>query len=212
MTRTSPPGSSTTIDWSAAARWYDANAARFVRTADGIAISPHLHAFAARLPAGGRVCDAGCGSGRDAAWLLDRGFDVTGIDLSAAMVAAARAKCAGRGTFHVADLGDLPAPADGFHGIWAFASLLHLPKARAPDVLRRMVARLASGGALCLSVKQGTGEAIDSAGRPMAFYAPDEISALTDAAGAVDIDLGTEDGTSSTGPVTWLTVHARRPS
>lgn len=37
-----------------------------------------------------RALDIGCGSGVDAQWLAERGFDVTGVDLSAVAVAKAR--------------------------------------------------------------------------------------------------------------------------
>jgi SAM-dependent methyltransferase len=57
------------------------------------------------------VLDAGCGSGAQAEWLLGRGADVVGVDLSAAMVEQAKQRCAGRGRFFVADLG-APLPLD----------------------------------------------------------------------------------------------------
>lgn len=41
---------------------------------------------------GKRVLDAGCGTGRVAIELARRGFDVTGVDVDAAMLATARAK------------------------------------------------------------------------------------------------------------------------
>lgn len=53
----------------------------------------HLVEFAG-LPAGARVLDCGCGPGLVAEALLDAGLIVTGIDLSAEMVARARARCA----------------------------------------------------------------------------------------------------------------------
>lgn len=49
------------------------------------------------------VLDAGCGTGRVAIELARRGFEVTGVDLDADMIAAARAK-APELTWHVADL------------------------------------------------------------------------------------------------------------
>ena len=42
------------------------------------------------LPAGGRILDVGCGFGRHSVELAKRGFVVTGIDPSAAMISAAR--------------------------------------------------------------------------------------------------------------------------
>lgn len=44
------------------------------------------------LPAGGRILDAGCGTGTDAAWLLEQGHEVLAIDAAPGMVAAARAR------------------------------------------------------------------------------------------------------------------------
>jgi tellurite methyltransferase len=47
-----------------------------------------------RIRDGMRVLDAGCGEGRNLVWLLRAGFDVRGVDESAAAVRAARAKAA----------------------------------------------------------------------------------------------------------------------
>jgi trans-aconitate methyltransferase len=56
------------------------------------AAPPHP-ADVARLLAGRRtIVDAGCGTGRFAAFLADRGFDVTGIDRSPEMLEVARAR------------------------------------------------------------------------------------------------------------------------
>ena len=67
---------------------------------------------------GRRVLDAGCGAGAQCAWLLDEGADVTGVDVSAAMVDQARRRCGGRGRFFVADLAEpLPLDAGSLDGI-----------------------------------------------------------------------------------------------
>jgi SAM-dependent methyltransferase len=54
--------------------------------------------------AGLRVLDAGCGPGIYAAWLLERGADVVGVDVSERMVAIARERLGGRAEFRRADL------------------------------------------------------------------------------------------------------------
>ena len=43
----------------------------------------------------GRALDVGCGTGTNALWLAQRGFDVLGVDLSPLAVEKARAKSAG---------------------------------------------------------------------------------------------------------------------
>lgn len=45
----------------------------------------------------GRVLDLGCGTGKSAIWLAERGFDATGIDLSPAAIERARRSARGRG-------------------------------------------------------------------------------------------------------------------
>lgn len=63
-----------------------------------------------------RVLDAACGTGRHAIALAERGYQVTGADLSAGMVDRARANAAGRGQdipFVVAGFGQLAEEVGG---------------------------------------------------------------------------------------------------
>lgn len=57
---------------------------------------PTRATFLERLPVG-RAVDAGCGSGRDAVALAERGWHVTGLDLSGAALARAQVRAASRG-------------------------------------------------------------------------------------------------------------------
>ena len=52
------------------------------------------------------------------------------------------------------------AAEDGYEldGIWACASLLHVPGAELPDVMQRLCKALKPGGVLYASFKYGTGE------------------------------------------------------
>ena len=59
----------------------------------------------------GRILDAACGTGRHSTWLAARGYDVTGVDSSPAMLDRARAKVP-QGRFELGDLTALPL-ADG---------------------------------------------------------------------------------------------------
>lgn len=53
---------------------------------------PLLTALVERLAAGAHVLDVGCGAGRHALWLQQRGFSVHAIDASPAVVQVARAR------------------------------------------------------------------------------------------------------------------------
>jgi SAM-dependent methyltransferase len=73
------------------------------------------------------VLDAGCGSGALAAWLLDRGADVIGVDLSPAMIQEAGRRCQGRGRFFVADLAEpLPLEPGSIDGVTCSLALHYL--------------------------------------------------------------------------------------
>jgi len=78
----------------------------------------------AQLQAAGarRVLDVACGTGRHALALAQRGYQVVGVDLSAAMIERARENAAalgnagGRASFVVAGLGELSSVGDALGG------------------------------------------------------------------------------------------------
>ncbi|HOF63977.1 MAG TPA: class I SAM-dependent methyltransferase [Dermatophilaceae bacterium] len=80
------------------------------------------------LGAGARVLDAGCGTGRDAALLLDGhpGVDLTCLDASPAMLSAARERLGERAAYVEASLGlpvsDLPDFAVPFDAVMSVAA------------------------------------------------------------------------------------------
>lgn len=73
-------------DGSLSAAFYD------VVTAADPTLAGDLDLYASLVPPHGRVLELGAGSGRVAQALAERGFHVTGVDLSAAMLAKAQAR------------------------------------------------------------------------------------------------------------------------
>ena len=66
-------------------------AARFARlAASGADMHGEATLCAALAPAGARVLDAGCGTGRVAIRLAEQGFQVAGLDVDDSMLAVAR--------------------------------------------------------------------------------------------------------------------------
>jgi SAM-dependent methyltransferase len=100
--------------------------------------------------AGKDVLDVGCGPGRHARTLLDRGARVTGIDISEEMVCAARERCRGRGRFLRADFERAEFPRASFDLINASLCLMYSPALR--PVFRNFRAWLKGGGRLIFSV------------------------------------------------------------
>ena len=138
--------------------YYEANAQRFVRDTQDVDMD-HLHApFLARLPASGaRVLDAGRGSGRDSLVFLAERHDVTAFDASEAMTRLASARVG----FPVLRMSfDEVEFENAFDGVWACASLLHVPRQDLPGALRRLARALKPGGVLYASFKYGDAETV----------------------------------------------------
>lgn len=135
--------------------YYDEHADEFVSATQDADMSVILSCFLGELPVGAHVLDWGCGSGRDSLALLAAGCDVTAVDLSTAMCAATAALTGlePRNESFL-DLDDV----DCYDGIWASASLLHVPSADLPAVLHRAATALKPRGTLYCSFKYGMAE------------------------------------------------------
>jgi SAM-dependent methyltransferase len=86
-----------------------------------------LEPLLAKIPGGGKILDLCCGSGQTSRRLADRGFEVTGLDNSPALISLAE-KNAPNASFTVADARHFTLPA-GFHAVISLNdSLNHLLK------------------------------------------------------------------------------------
>ena len=146
---------------------YDACAEGYVRFA-GVEISAAtegpvdrslLAAFVelmADAPAG-RVADLGCGPGRVAAFLATHGFEVVGMDISAAMVEAAR-NAHPTIEFELGQLAVLPMADASLAGAVCWYSIIYTPPEHRDDVCRELSRVLAPGSYLLLAFQAGQGE------------------------------------------------------
>jgi SAM-dependent methyltransferase len=147
--------------------YYDHNAAVFDERTRGNDIRPRMQPFIDLLPRAAsraaRILDVGCGPGREVQSFRKLGFDAMGIDGSQAMIDLARTITPDarfeRIAFHEI------AFDNEFDGIWASASLLHVPADQIDDVMNRLARALRMGGVLYMSVKQGDGARIHEDGR-----------------------------------------------
>lgn len=134
-------------------RYYAENSRKFASETAAVDFSAVQERFLALLPRGASILDFGCGSGRDTKAFLSSGFRVTAVDGSPELCALASAYTG----IPVRQMlfTELDAREE-FDGIWACASVLHVPPADLPDVFRRMSAALRPGGFLYVSFKYGT--------------------------------------------------------
>ncbi len=120
--------------------------------------------------AGRRILDAGCGPGRDTRLFIAKGYDTTSIDLSAGLLKEAMRRTP-NGNFLKMDIAKLKFKDGSFDGIWCCATLIHVKKWNAYHVLHGFHRVLADGGALFVSVKEGSGESIKRTPDGRRFFA-----------------------------------------
>ena len=137
---------------------YEANAARFWDgtkdhdvTQNYAALLDHLEGAAPFT-----LLDLGCGPGRDLAFFRSRGHEVVGVDGCRAFCEMAR-RHSGCEVLEQ-DFLALDLPASRFDGVFANASLFHVPTADLPRVLRDLHAALKPRGILFSSNPRGANE------------------------------------------------------
>ncbi len=135
--------------------YYSKNADAFFEATVNLNLSPLYDAFLPYIPPGGAILDAGCGSGRDAKFFVEHGFQVSALDPSPELaIKASRFSGVAVELRDFAQIDEVRA----YHGIWCCASLLHVPYDELPDTLSRLYRALKPGGVLYLSFKYGDGE------------------------------------------------------
>ncbi len=102
--------------------------------------------------ASGKVLNVGSGPGRDSVLLRDRGVDVTCFDASETMVKMTEAQ-----DFRsiLGDFESMPFADGEFDGVWAYTSLLHVPKVEIGKSLDEIHRALKSGGVFALGMREG---------------------------------------------------------
>lgn len=107
------------------------------------------------LQSGDRILDIGCGSGRDANAFKSLGFKVEAFDASTELVLKAK-EATGidviEATFDTYEINQL------FNGMWACASLLHVPKNELFGTIRHLASYLSPNGYWYMSFKYGDSE------------------------------------------------------
>ncbi len=115
----------------------------------------------AMAPREARILDAGCGPGRHAGWLHQRGHRVVGVDVDPVLIAAAQEDHPGP-AFLVGDLAELDLPSQGIEAdfdiiLSAGNVMSFLAPSTRVDTLRRLKDHLTSGGRLVTGFGAGRG-------------------------------------------------------
>lgn len=100
-----------------------------------------------------RILDFGCGPGRDLKFFRDMGHEAIGLEGSESFVEMAR-QYSGCEVW-LQDFLRLNLPGEFFDGIFANASLFHVPSQELPRILKQLSATLKVGGVLFSSNPRG---------------------------------------------------------
>jgi cyclopropane fatty-acyl-phospholipid synthase-like methyltransferase len=182
------------------------------RGVSGFREKRYVDCFLGLIEPRAHVLDLGCGSGTPITrYLLDRGCRVTGVDSSPQMLRLARTSCP-EVEFVAGDMTSLEL-TDRYHGIVAWDSIFHVPKAQHRELFYSMREWLRPGAPVLLSL----GGSEDEFTAPMFdvefFYSghsPDVSASLLREAGFA-ILLAEVDDSSSRGHVVVLCRKMTNP-
>jgi len=152
--------------------WYNKNAEDYFKETNILPMKDKYPQFLQYIPQGGKILDAGCGSGRDAKYFYDMGYHITAFDASEELGKLARKKT-GLNIINTT-FADFTSE-ETFDGIWASASLLHVPKKEFDASFSNLIKHLKKDGILYASMKYGNNEAKDSKGRFFNYVTCDEL-------------------------------------
>ncbi len=170
--------------------------------------SLQLDAFIKALPPKARILELGCGGGQDSEFMLAHGFDVRPTDGTPEIAKAAEKRLKiPVDTLLFSDLNE----SDAYDGVWANASLLHVPKAELSKVIGLIHRCLKSGGVFYASFKSGQSDGRDQFDRYYNYPSEDWLVTVYDAFAWQRVDVKSELGSGyDRKPTDWLHVTAVR--
>ena len=188
--------------------FYNQNSGEFVSGTLVADMAVARNRFTECLPPEALILDFGCGSGRDTKAFLDAGFRVDAIDGSAELCASASAYTG----IPVKQMlfSELDA-CEKYDGIWACASILHLPVKELEDVIGKLERALVPDGVLYASFKYGTFEGMRN-GRYFTDFTEEKLKSFWEKTTALSIfDMWvSHDVRSDRKERQWINILARR--
>lgn len=137
--------------------YYNENAQSFASGTVSVEFTEIQDRFLEKLDPGAYILDFGCGAGRDTKYFLSQGYRVDAIDGSEQLCQIASDHTGikvRQMLFQELEVNEK------YDGIWACASILHLPKKELKEVLKKMLTALKIDGWIYTSFKYGEYEGI----------------------------------------------------
>ena len=196
--RVAPPSVPRPPDLDLVRASYDRAADRYVEMVASTALGdirrqPWLKAamdvFADAVAGRGPVLDIGCGPGTVTAYLVGRGVDASGVDLSPRMIEHAR-RLHPHCRFGIASATELDVADASLAGVLGWWSLFNLPRDVLPPVLASFARALVPGGQAIIAMHAGDDDLVRTeayGGVPVSWtthrWRPEELVALIGRAG-----------------------------
>ena len=196
-----------------AIRWYHERAKRVADDYESLSF-PDVHNWLIdRLPPGGEsiVLDVGAGSGRDAAWLAERGHEVVAVEPAAALRQEAACRHPDPRIRWLDD--QLPGLEDVhrlglcFDAILLSAVWMHVPEGQRARAFRKLITLLKPGGMLAFTLRLGP-EDPERGLRPVSVA---ELRQLAAEHGACVDHVGESADALGRPEVSWAEVAIRLP-
>lgn len=142
-------------------KFYNENAESFFNDTVNVNLNTIYQHFLPKLPSNAHILDAGCGSGRDAKYFIEQGFQVSAFDASDEL-----AKKSSEYTSLMVEVNTFEhyQSTHTLDAIWACASLLHVTSAQLPQAFTNLAKQLTTGGLFYCSFKYGNAD-IERSGR-----------------------------------------------
>ena len=189
-------------------QYYQQNSKAFVEGTVSADMHDAWTRFLCMLPVHARILDFGCGSGRDTKAFLEQGYKVDAVDGSAelcSMASLLTGQPVKRMLFE-----DLSA-VEQYDGVWACASILHLPRRELVSVLQKISGALKQDGILYTSFKYGDFEGIRG-GRFFTDLTEESLAGLMETVPSLQIvdTWITNDVRPGREEERWINILARR--
>jgi len=171
---------------------------------------PLINEWLQMLPKGSRLLDLGCGAGQDTRYLRSIGHHVIGLDHTLPLLAFASRRSSTL-PYILGDIRTLPIANASMDGVWAAASLIHLPKPVARQVFAELAKCVRPGGLFAATITQGRSSGIKTKGwlpgRYFVRWQKDELAGALHRAGWKVLSLRVVHNRERKGR--WINVIAR---
>lgn len=189
-------------------QYYNNQASTYEATVANINLPDQWRTFASHIKPKGKILDVGCGGGRDILHFQSLGFTVEAIEPATELANIARKKTNAK--ILELSIEELKAECE-FDGVWACASLLHVPILNFQQAIQRISNATKAFGYIYISLKEGSGEVRKPDGRLFSNFTESQVGRIIENIDSLEIVKSwiTEDAAERAN-IRWLNFLLRK--